>query len=454
MNYKPYPAYKDSCIEWLGEIPQAWDTLRIGFFYSRVKETDRADLPLLSVYREYGVIPKDSRDDNFNNASEDLSTYQVVQENDLVINKMKAWQGSLGISHYEGIVSPAYFVLRPKQDCTDSFDKQFFHYLLRSQIYFAEYEKRSKGIRINQWDLPYEEFKTISVLLPPILTQKAIAAFLDTRTARIDGLVRDYEELVSLLNEKRQALISHAVTRGLSELVSPDDPEFGEWAQPVAFKDSGVEWLGEIPEGWAKTRLRFLAKLNPSKNELGTDHPAEISFLPMDNIGDDGTLRLDTTRKWSEVESGYSYFSEGDIAYAIITPCFENGKGAQMVGLYNGCGFGTTELCILRPQKTCDGRWLWYLTTSEPFRKIGESYMYGAGGQKRVPDDFARNFSVGIPPLQTQKAIATYLDRETAKIDALVAEAEGAIELLKERRSALITAAVTGKINVEEIEVV
>jgi type I restriction enzyme S subunit len=151
-----------------------------------------------------------------------------------------------------------------------------------------------------------------------------------------------------------------------------------------AYKDSGVEWLGEIPKGWDKIRLRFLVKLNPSKNELGADHPTEISFLPMDNVGDDGTLRLDTIRKWSEVESGYSYFSEGDISYAIITPCFENGKGAQMVGLYNGCGFGTTELCILRPQKSCNGRWLWFLTISEPFRKIGESYMYGAGGQKRV----------------------------------------------------------------------
>lgn len=209
------------------------------------------------------------------------------------------------------------------------------------------------------------------------------------------------------------------------------------------YKDSGVEWLGEIPEGWECKRLRFLAKLNPSKSELSNSHPDEVSFLPMDSIGDDGTLRLDITKAWEDVESGYTYFAEGDVAYAIITPCFENGKGAQMLGLKNKTGFGTTELCVLRPNKECDGKWLWYATISAPFRKIGESWMYGAGGQKRVPDDFARNFVIGFPSLCVQRTIASFLDAETERIAGLIKDYEDLIKLLKEKRQALISHAVT-----------
>jgi type I restriction enzyme S subunit len=443
MSYKPYPAYKDSGVEWLGEIPEAWDTLRIGFFYSRVKETDRGDLPLLSVYREYGVIPKNSRDDNFNNASEDLSTYQVVQENDLVINKMKAWQGSLGISHYEGIVSPAYFVLRPRQECTYSFNKQFLHYLLRSQIYFAEYEKRSKGIRINQWDLPYEEFKTIAVLLPPLLTQKAIAAFLDARTARIDGLVRDYEELVALLKEKRQALVSHAVTRGLSELVSPDDPDFGEWTRPVAFKDSGVDWLGEIPEGWNLSPLFVILPEHYVQN-IGMQSSDVLSLSYGKIIQKD-------------VSDNFGLLPESFETYQLVYPDdiilrltdLQNDQQSLRTAISSFYGIITSAYIKLRCfQNPSYFHWLLY---SADIQKV----FYGLGGGVRQSMKYVdlKRFLLVVPPLTTQKAIAAFLDRETTKLDALVAEVEGAIELLKERRSALITAAITGKINVEGIDV-
>ncbi|MGQ0333871.1 restriction endonuclease subunit S [Halomonas elongata] len=211
------------------------------------------------------------------------------------------------------------------------------------------------------------------------------------------------------------------------------------------YKDSGIEWLGEVPAHWAVKRLRYVAELNPSKSEVRT-LPAEssVSFIPMEAVGEDGSLSLEQTRPIGEVLAGYTYVREGDVAIAKITPCFENGKGAVMRGLKNHVGFGTTELTVMRPTAgltTSD--YLYRVISSEPFRVFGESSMYGAGGQKRVPDDFVRNFSIAWPPYKEQEQIQAFLDHETARIDALVEEQKRLIVLLKEKRQAVISHAVT-----------
>ena len=223
------------------------------------------------------------------------------------------------------------------------------------------------------------------------------------------------------------------------------------FARYERYKDSGVEWLGEVPVHWEVKRLRFVAELNPSKNEIAKlDRDIEVSFLPMEAVGDDGSLNLDRTRSICEVEMGYTYFREGDVTIAKITPCFENGKGAVMRGLVGGIGFGTTELIVARPyEKQTTSEYLHWLFISTPFRKLGEASMYGAGGQKRMPDDFVSNFSIAFPPREEQSAIATFLDRETAKIDALVAEQQRLIELLKEKRQTVISHAVTKGLNLD-----
>lgn len=215
------------------------------------------------------------------------------------------------------------------------------------------------------------------------------------------------------------------------------------------YKDSGVEWLGEVPEDWGMIRLRFVAELNPSKSELGSVDPeTSVSFLPMEAIGEDGSLQLDRERPMDEVQSGYTYFRDGDVVFAKITPCFENGKGALMGGLTNGTGFGTTELIVARPKRDQTfGPYLHYLFGSSAFRGIGESYMYGAGGQKRVPESFVRDFATAFPPVDEQALIVAFLDRETAKIDELVADQQRLMELLKEKRQAVISHAVTKGLN-------
>ena len=216
-----------------------------------------------------------------------------------------------------------------------------------------------------------------------------------------------------------------------------------------SYKDSGVEWLGEVPEHWEVKRLRFTAELNPSKSEVANlDRETAVSFLPMEAIGDDGTLSLEKEKTIGELENGYTYFRDGDVTVAKITPCYENGKGALMRGLTNGMGFGTTELIVARPKpEHVTGTYLHYLFISPDFRGIGESHMYGAGGQKRVPDAFVRNFATAFPPLAEQTQIAEFLDRETGKIDELVAEQRRLMELLKEKRQAVISHAVTRGLN-------
>ena len=213
------------------------------------------------------------------------------------------------------------------------------------------------------------------------------------------------------------------------------------------YKDSGVGWLGRVPSHWQVMRLRFIAELNPPKSEVAAlDRQTEVSFLSMDAIGDDGAIRLDETRTLAQVESGYTYFrdGDGDVVIAKITPCFENGKGAVVRGLLDGVGFGTTELIVVRPKpEVTTSDYLGWIFASPTFRKDAEGAMYGAGGQKRVPDSFVRDYLDAVPPMEEQSAIAAFLDRETAKIDALIAEQETLLALLAEKRQATISHAVT-----------
>jgi restriction endonuclease S subunit len=217
-----------------------------------------------------------------------------------------------------------------------------------------------------------------------------------------------------------------------------------------AFKPAaraGFMLASAYPGDWQSTRLRFVCDLNPSKRQLaGMASSTPVSFVPMEKVSEDGELTLDDERPVEAVSNGFTFFAEGDVVVAKITPCFENGKGAECRGLTNGFGFGTTEFHVLRP-KAVDSRFLFYVTACDAFRKIGATEMSGAAGQKRVPEGFLQNLILPLPPLPTQRRIAAYLDRETARIDALVAEKEALLRLLEEKRASLISHAVTRGLN-------
>ncbi len=181
INIEKYSSYKDSGVKWLGKIPSHWEAVSLGSLLELKSDKNHPGYEVLSVYREYGVIPKDSRDDNHNATSLDTTTYKAVEPGDLVVNKMKAWQGSMGISAYRGIVSPAYITCRVT---STKVHPEYLHLLLRSDSYIGEYNRISYGVRVGQWDMHYEDFKKVITLLPPKTSKPPLLPFSTAKPPR------------------------------------------------------------------------------------------------------------------------------------------------------------------------------------------------------------------------------------------------------------------------------
>lgn len=425
-KYKTYPEYKDSGVEWLGKIPAQWKTVSIARLFSRNKRTGYTEKELLSVYRDYGVIPKSSRDDNNNKPSEDLSPYQLVEPDDLVMNKMKAWQGSIAISEYEGIVSPAYFVYQPNKIFFEQAHPRYVHYLLRNPLYITQYLSRSKGIRINQWDLDPDEFRNIELLLPSKSEQHKIFSFLDHETIRIDKLIEKQQQLIELLKEKRQAVISHAVTKGLN----PDVP----------MKDSGIEWLDSIPSSWEVKPTYAICSASTEKNTDGLEN--NVLSLSYGNI-----IKRKTDTNFGLLPDSFNTYQivkDGDIILRLTD--LQNDKNSLRVGLVTQSGIITPAYLKLSVKHAITPSFSYYLLHTYDIFKV----FYGMGGGLRQSmkfEDF-RRLPLLIPSKIEQESIVTFIDKRIIKIDILIEKQLQQITLLKERRTALISAAVTGKIDV------
>lgn len=434
MSFPAYPEYKDSSVAWLGEVPSHWEVMQSRRMFSVRSEPALADDQMLTASQKYGVLFQSEFIEREGRRVVEVilgkENLRHVEPDDFIIS-MRSFQGGLEWCRLRGSTSFHYVMVTPVKHV----HPPFFAHLFKSTTYIQALRATTDLIRDGQ-ELRYSNFAQVPLPVVPFGEQQAIAAFLDRETAKIDALVAEQGRLIALLQEKRQAVISHAITKGLN----PDAP----------MKDSGIEWLGAIPAHWDVKRLRHVADLNPSKGEIADwDNEAEVSFLPMEAIGEDGTLKLDRTRPITDVMTGYTYFRNGDVTIAKITPCFENGKGAVMRDLVGGIGFGTTELIVLRAdQLTITPAYLDCIFRTRQFRALGEGSMYGAGGQKRVPDGFVRDFAIGLPPTDEQDHIVGYVAQMSDSFDALSAEAQSAIILLQERRAALISAAVTGKIDV------
>ena len=337
------------------------------------------------------------------------------------------------------VVSTGFAVVRPRPD---RFDARYCRFALREPAFLAEVERRSVGVSypaINATDLA-----DIPISVHSLQTQRAIADHLDRETARLDALVAAKQRLLALLAEKRRAVI----TRGLDPHVPTRDSEN---PRPNGLESDRPDDVNAATQAWPVKRIRFLVRREPSEEKQRILSGAEqATFLPMESIGEQGELDCSATRYVDEVRNGYTQFFDGDVLVAKITPCFENGKGAIVNGTLNGIGFGTTELHVLTPIPGIDARWLYYTTISDRFRKLGEAAMFGAAGQKRVPEEFVRNYRVPVPPLKEQRAIVNYLDHETARLDALMARVRQAIAFVEERRAALIAAVVTGRIAIPD----
>ena len=446
MNLSPYPKYKPSGVEWLGDVPAHWEVTRLKFSASindeALPETTDPDMHL--SYVDIGSVhPIHGITSTAEMAFEDAPSRarRIVRDGDTIISTVRTYLRAVAAIRNpvpNTIVSTGFAVVRPR-----SVSPSFISYVLSEQGFIEAIMARSVGVSYPA--INASEIGMLSIPLPPLSEQHAIAALLDLETEKIDTLVAKKRKLIERLKEERTTLITHTVTRGL-----PPDAARAAGLEPhPKLKSSGIEWLGDVPTHWEVKRGRFCADVNPQP--LRSLHPdSEASFVPMEAVGEYGGLNLDQTRYVFEVNSGYTEFKDGDVVVAKITPCFENGKGALATGLLNGIGFGTTELHVLRPFENLDVRFLFYFSISQVFRNMGEGEMYGAGGQKRVPPEFCKDIQIPLPPVEEQHAIADFLDRATVKIDTLMTKIETAIERLQEYRSTLITAAVTGKIDVRE----
>lgn len=428
-KYHPYPKYKDSGVEWLGDIPNEWLTIPVGRLFSRIKRTGHSEKELLSVYRDYGVIPKSSRDDNNNKESDDLAPYQLVRPNDLVMNKMKAWQGSIAISEYEGIVSPAYFVYEPNNKLFELAHPRYVHYLLRNPIYIIQYMSRSKGIRVNQWDLDPDEFKLIELLLPSKQEQSKIFEFLDYETSLIDRLIAQQQRLIELLKEKRQAVISHAVTKGLN----PNAP----------MKDSGVEWLGQVPEHWVVKQYRYATQLfrgkfghRPRNDPALYDGP--YPFIQTGDIARTGKYITEYSQTLNDAGRQVSQrFPSGTLVMAIAA----NIGDTAILEFEAYC---PDSVVGFKPNNDLNIEFL-RLTFNAALQALEQTSTQST--QANLNLDRVGSLYAAFPPYDEQLAIIEKIAKIESTYDQLQSIAQRGIQLFQERRTALISAAVTGKID-------
>ncbi len=413
---------KDSGVAWLGEIPLDWQFVRACDLFRKTKTTGRADAELLSVYREYGVIPKASRDDNMNRPSDDLSVYQFVKVGDLVLNKMKTWQGSIAVSKYEGIVSPAYYVARPLVKMS----LDFVHHLLRSPNYIDRYAALSSGVRVNQWDLSYDDFKAIPVPLPSLDEQLAIADYIDQQTALIDQRLSTLEEKKTVLAELRKATIHEAVTKGLNK--------------NAPMKESGIAWIGEIPQGWDVRRMKDCYISNNRVQPNSTILSLSYGKVIVKNVTEKKGVTPDSYDTYQGVHPG-------DVVLRLTD--LQNDQKSLRVGRATSKGIITSAyLCV--SSRILNDRYSAYL-----LHDVGDiqKLFYGLGGGVRQSMKFAdlAELLFSLPPANEQLAIANHLDQQTHQIDAQLATLDEQALVLKELRKAIIHEAVTGKIDLSGV---
>lgn len=425
ISVKDQRRHAQTGLVWMKQVPKEWQKLTIRAITTPKSERNRPDYQLLSVYRDYGVIPKDSRDDNFNRPGNDLSSYKAVMPGDLVLNKMKTWQGSLGISKHQGIVSPAYIVCEVSRNV----NSDYLHYLLRSYPYIFEYNRISYGVRENQWDMRYQDFKQIPLYLPTRPEQDAIVAFLDEKLARIDRYIIEKQKEIQLLNEFKSSLIAQVITKGLN----PN----------VTMKESGVEWIGKVPNHWQPTKLKCLTRFQ-NGFAFKPSHWADVGIpiIRIQNLNGSEEFNyahLDSAPKSLLVKRGDLLFSWSGNKGTSFGPFIWD---RDFNGYLNQHIFKLNNYSL--PKK------FFYYLLKAVTTEI-ESRSHGIIGLVHVTKPELGSTFLYIPTDEEQDAIVVFLDQKIMEIDALIRSSEKSIERVNELRQSLIADAVTGKIAIPSV---
>lgn len=414
-----YPSYKPSGVKWLGEIPSHWRLVKSKYLWKESFATsENGNEELLSVSQYDGITPAkgDSR-------SESLKGYKIVSENDLVINIMLAWMGGLGVSKYDGIVSPAYCVYKLTKDS----NPKYLHYLYKTPLYLAEFARHSSGVIPSRWRMYTDDFGQVVSLLPPRKEQDAIVEYLDEKMAKIDAAIAQQQKMIDLLNERKQIIINRAVTKGLN----PN----------AKMKDSGVEWIGEVPEGWnlipLKAIISFINGYAFDSNDFKDE--GEVKVIRISNIAD-GTIDYEGIAFVHQNQTLCPYLTkEGDLLIAM------SGATTGKVGFDNiGGAYVNQRVGIIRSDFQ---KWVYYWLNTSYFKEY--IYLSALGSaQPNISSKGIKNFRILFPSNEEYERIVENLELLCQKVDNAIESCKKQISLLQERKQIIINEVVTGKVKV------
>lgn len=424
-----YEKYKESISPFLEEIPFHWKETYLSHAYSLSSDTGHTEEQLLSVFLDKGVVSYSSTDQKqVHKPSEDMSKYQLVNPGDFVINNQQAWRGSVGISRYKGIVSPAYYIWRPREDN----NPYYMNYLFRDHYIIDQFVLASKGVGSIQRQVYVPYMKRIILSIPPREEQNQIVRYLDWQVSKINKLIHGYQRQIKLLEERRQTVIDRAVTKGVRQ---------GRQMHSIQ-----ANWMGDIPADWKMIPSKRLF-LESKERKHPDDKPATASqkygiILQEDYMKSENKRIVIATQgldDWKHVEPDN---------FVISLRSFQGGIERSEI-----FGCVTWHYIVLLPQKYVVPRYFkWLLKSKSYIKALQGTSEFIRDGQDLRYSNFVK---VDLPliPASEQEEIADYIEQETAKIDRAIPVLEKEIELLKEYRTRLISDVVTGQMDVRNVEV-
>lgn len=405
---------KDSGVEWIGEIPEDWTVQKVKHQFDRKKgKPETEDYEILKLARS-GIQIRDISSGDGQIAA-DYSGYNPVEPLDILINPMDLISGdNSNISEVSGVISQAYINLRFRT----SINPYFYNYYFKLQYWLGAFFTHGKGVSFdNRWTINDETLRNFPLIVPSLNEQNKIVKFLDSKLSLIDQIIADTKRSIEELKAYKQSLITETVTKGL-------DPN-------VPMKDSDVEWIGEIPEGWSTSKIKYISSL---RNEKGEFKKGDL-FLTLDKMKSykPGYEELD-----SGVDEGFhQIICKGDIVFSKLRPYLAK------VAISDFNGFGTGELLVFRKVKI-DSKFFMYKFISEQVLQPVNSSMYGTK-MPRANSDFIMSLSITFPSLEEQKNIVCVLENKLDKIDILINDKQQAILDYESYKKSLIYEYVTGK---------
>lgn len=430
-----YGEYRHIDLPWLKEIPAHWDIWRNKNIFTEIKDEvgeNSSQYTLLSLTLN-GIIPRDVESGK-GKFPEKFDKYKVVKPGNMAfcLFDIDETPRTVGLSSLDGMLTGAYTIMR-----VENINPRFAYYYYLSLDNAKAMRPLYSGLRKT---INIGVFQGTKVPIPPIEEQDQIVSYLDWQVSKINKFIESTKKKIDLLREYRKATIDEGILYG-----------FGANEK----KESGIYWLEEIPRNWEVLPIKRICKVNASIAEKAKKQADDelVTFLPMENVTTNGEVDCSIKKPIKEVRSGYSSFARGDVVVAKITPCFENGKGACLDCLDTEIGYGTTEFINLRPSDKVLAKYLYLITMTQPFRKLGEKVMSGSAGQKRVPLEFIKNFALGIPSVKEQKQIIKNLEEKLHNIDNLIEKEKAKIDTVHELKNRLISDIVTGKLDVRNVEI-